>query len=59
MTLEEFLVDYASEDTRRVGIELIDRELHKIPNEKVRTLQLSTSATSARPTAAISASEEG
>mgnify|MGYP001020163066 CR=1 FL=1 len=38
MTLEEFLVDYASEDTRRVGIELIDRELHKIPNEKVRTL---------------------
>mgnify|MGYP002580005280 FL=1 len=38
MTLEEFLVDYASEDTRRVGMELIDRELHKIPNEKVRTL---------------------
>ena len=34
MTLEEFLVDYASEDTRRVGMELIDRELHKIPNEK-------------------------
>ena len=38
MTLEEFLVDYASEDTRCVGMELIDRELHKIPNEKVRTL---------------------
>ena len=38
MTLEEFLVDYASEDTRHVGMELIDRELHKIPNEKVRTL---------------------
>ena len=38
MTLEEFLVDYASEDTRRIGMELIDRELHKIPNEKVRTL---------------------
>lgn len=38
MTLEEYLVDYASEDTRRVGMALIDRELGKIPNEKVRTL---------------------
>ena len=55
MTLEEFLVDYASEDTRRVGMELIDRELHKIPNERSARLQHSTSATSARPTAAISA----
>ena len=38
MTLAEYLVDYASEDTRRVGMALIDRELGKIPNEKVRTL---------------------
>ena len=38
MTLEEYLVDYASADTRRVGMALIDRELGKIPNEKVRTL---------------------
>ena len=36
MTLAEYLVDYASEDTKKKGFALIDRELEKIPNEKVR-----------------------
>ena len=36
MTLKEYLVDYASEDTRKIGDELIARELKTIPNEKVR-----------------------
>lgn len=38
MTLEEYLVDYASDDTRNVGQKLIEQELKKIPNEKVRTI---------------------
>ena len=36
MTLKEYLVDYASDDTRKIGEELIARELQTIPNEKVR-----------------------
>lgn len=36
MTLKEFLMDYASPATKRIGEELITRELDKIPNEKVR-----------------------
>ncbi len=38
MTLTEYLVDYASEETKRVGFALIDRELEKIPKEKVREI---------------------
>ncbi len=38
MTLTEYLIDYASEETRKVGFELIDRELEKIPNEKVKAI---------------------
>ncbi len=38
MTLTEYLIDYASEDTKKVGFELIDKELDKIPNEKVRAI---------------------
>ena len=36
MTLKEYLEDYASGETREIGMELIDRELEKIPNLKVR-----------------------
>ena len=36
MTLKEYLEDYASEETKRLGMELIDRELGKIPNPKVK-----------------------
>lgn len=38
MTLAEYLVDYASEKTRVAGFKLIDDELKKIPNEKVRAI---------------------
>jgi 2-iminoacetate synthase len=36
MTLKEYLMDYASPATRRSGEALIEAELSKIPNEKVR-----------------------
>lgn len=38
MTLSEFLVDYASEETKKTGFELIEKELDKIPKEKVREI---------------------
>ncbi|MDD3153290.1 MAG: [FeFe] hydrogenase H-cluster radical SAM maturase HydG [Victivallaceae bacterium] len=38
MTLEEYLSDYASEDTRAKGEKVIAAELERVPNEKVRTL---------------------
>ena len=40
MTLTEYLVDYASEETRKVGFQLIEKELQKIPKEKVRQIAL-------------------
>ena len=38
MTLKEYLEDYASEETREIGLKMIDEELKTIPNEKVRTI---------------------
>lgn len=38
MTLEEYLVDYASPATREVGEKMIERELQNIPKEKVRRI---------------------
>ena len=38
MTLAEYLVDYASPDTRKTGFALIERELANIPNEKVKRI---------------------
>lgn len=38
MTLKEYLEDYASEDTRRLGMALIEQELEKIPNPKVKRI---------------------
>ena len=38
MTLEEYLMDYASEETKKIGERLIEKELLKIPNEKVRKI---------------------
>ena len=40
MTLTEYLVDYASEETRRVGYALIEKELEKNPNEKVKSIAI-------------------
>lgn len=38
MTLAEYLVDYASEKTKKIGFELIENELEKIPTEKVKNI---------------------
>jgi len=38
MTLEEYLQDYAGEDTKEIGEKLIKAELLNIPNKKVRDL---------------------
>ncbi len=38
MTLTEYLVDYASPETREVGYSLIEKELGKIPNQKVKDI---------------------
>ncbi|MDR1699896.1 MAG: [FeFe] hydrogenase H-cluster radical SAM maturase HydG [Lachnoclostridium sp.] len=36
MTFKEYLLDYASEETRKKGEELIKRELQNVPDENVR-----------------------
>ena len=38
MTLTEFLTDYASEETKKAGFEMIERELARIPKDKVRAI---------------------
>lgn len=38
MTLTEYLEDYASPDTKKVGYELIKKELMRIPKDKVRKI---------------------
>ena len=36
MTLTEYLVDYASDETKEVGYKMIEEQLKKVPNEKAR-----------------------
>jgi len=38
MTLNEYIEDYASPETKRLGEELIAREINNIPREKVRSI---------------------
>ena len=38
MTLSEYLEDYASPETREAGCALVERELQRIPKEKVREI---------------------
>lgn len=38
MTLSEYLEDYASPQTKEVGYRLVEDELKRIPNEKVRRI---------------------
>lgn len=40
MTLSEYLEDYASEETKKIGYEMIEKELKCIPKEKVRELAM-------------------
>lgn len=36
MTLKEYLEDYAEPDTKKIGEELIAKEIQNVPNEKIR-----------------------
>ena len=38
ITLKEYLMDYASEATRQKAIKMIEQEVEKIPNEKIKTI---------------------
>ncbi len=38
MTLSEYLEDYASEETRKIGYKKVEEELKKIPKDKVRKI---------------------
>lgn len=38
MTLKEYLMDYASEDTREIGLKLIEKEIQNVPREKTREI---------------------
>lgn len=38
MTLKEFLMDYASDETRKIGEALIEKEIENIPKEKVKEI---------------------
>ena len=38
MTLTEYLVDYASPETRELGFKMVEEELRKVPNEKIRRI---------------------
>ena len=38
MTLTEYLVDYASPETRELGFKMVEDELKKVPNEKIRAI---------------------
>lgn len=38
MTLKEYLEDYASPETKKIGEALIQKELGNIPKEKVREI---------------------
>ncbi len=40
LTLREYLEDYASPETYKIGMKLIERELKKIPNAKVRAVAM-------------------
>lgn len=40
MTLKEYLEDYATEGTRKIGLELIDREIHNVISERVKKVAI-------------------
>lgn len=40
MTLKEYLEDYAADDTRKAGEKLIESEVDKITNEKIRNIAI-------------------
>ena len=57
MTLTEYLVDYASPETKQIGFKLVEEELKKIPRDRVREIASEHIEAIKTPTPAISASE--
>lgn len=57
MTLTEFLVDYASDETRNIGYEMISREIERFPTRRFANLQGSMLQTFVHPTGVISGSD--
>lgn len=39
LTFKEYLIDYASKETRKIGEELIERELERMPQERRRIVE--------------------
>ena len=44
MTLQEFLQDYASAETKKLGEEIINKELANIKSDKVRQITIANLA---------------
>ena len=40
MTLKEYLIDYASPETRQIGEQLIQQEIQKVPSDKIRAIAI-------------------
>lgn len=40
MTLQEYLMDYASDATKVIGNKIIDKEVLNVPNERARAVVL-------------------
>ncbi|MEE0930453.1 MAG: [FeFe] hydrogenase H-cluster radical SAM maturase HydG [Acutalibacteraceae bacterium] len=40
MTLKEYLEDYANDKTKKIGEQVINREIENIPNEKVKSIAI-------------------
>ena len=59
VTLEEYLVDYASPETRAAGEKLIREEIAKLPPAGKRKRWLNASAECAKPASGISMSDTG
>jgi 2-iminoacetate synthase len=38
MTLKEYLMDYAQEDTKKIGLELIEKEIDNVKSDKVKDI---------------------
>lgn len=40
MTLTEYMVDYAEDETKKIGFELIDEQIKNVPNDRTRSIAI-------------------
>ncbi len=40
MTLTEYMVDYAGDETKKIGFELIDEQIKNVPNDRTRSIAI-------------------